>query len=213
MNYVRSNTKRLHLNKGRLPRVPFCKGPQPSNLKGMDTVCCANCNIIRMFYYDYHGMLIDDDIQLFYMTKLIENYKAVLDVISVSSCDTPVIHYIPEKSFLERKFIVNALIEQTELMQKHNMIDLGITSENIDRFLITDISGTPYLMPSPEITIVKKFGGDEGIVINDGVITVTDMILAKQSGKWIGLLNFYTALDFLLNRKNTRRIFNNLSND
>lgn len=203
--YVRSYTTHIQINNGMLPQVPFCNGPSPSTDKGMDAVCCTNCNALRLYYYDYEGRFVDSDIGIEYMKKLIDMKPKILNGIVVSTCRSMVIHYKPKLSYSEPSLYLKSLWSQCLLMHDLKLVNPNITSENVHQMITCDLDGMPYIIPFDAVR-VKTFGDDEGVEFHDDIIEVTDHDAYLESGKWCHLLLYYMVLDRLTGRKNTKRL-------
>jgi len=207
VKYVRSHTIRLHLNTGILPKVPLCKGPSPSNSeKGMDSVCCANCEIMRVRYYERNGFFIDDKHALAFVVELINTNQKLLSGLSLSMCDGMILYYMPARSFCESTIYKPFLLEQCEMMKSMRLVDSGITNENVGEHLVCDSNGIPYIMPSQKLKKLSKFGDDEGVKFEDDKIIITDEEAMLASGKWAYLFLYYLVLDHITGRRNTPRV-------
>lgn len=204
--YVRSHSMKISLNSGFLPKVPMCAGPTPSTSRGMDQVCCANCEILRVFYYDYNGFFIEDKIAIEYVMSLIRTNPKLLTGLSITTCSDTTIHYIPTKSYVERELMKVALKEQCNNMHKARLVNNGITKETVKNYLVCDSNGIPYIMPAL-LQHRSKFGGDDGVEIVNDILKVVDESAMVKSGKWVHLVLYYDVLDYLMNKPNIKYIF------
>lgn len=207
VKYVRSHTVRLHLNTGILPKIPLCKGPSPSNSeKGMDSVCCANCEIMRVRYYESDGFFIDDKYALTFIIEMINMNSKLLSGLTISTCDCMIVYYSPAKSFCESTIYKPFLLEQCELMRSMRLVDSGITKENVGNYLVCDSNGIPHIMPSQKLKKLSRIGDDEGVEFEDDKISITDEDAMFASGKWAHLFLYYCVLDHITGRHNTPRL-------
>lgn len=207
VKYVRSHTVTLNLRPGFLPKVPLCKGPSPSNSeKGMDSVCCANCEILRVRYYESNGFFIENKHALAFVNELIDRNQKLLNGLSISTCDGPVLYYTPAKLFCQSTIFKPYLLRQCVLMKNMCLVDYGITSENVGDHLVCDSNGIPYIMPSHKLKKLQKLGDDEGVEFEDDKIIITDEEAMRESGKWAHLFLYYYVLDYITRTRNTPRL-------
>jgi hypothetical protein len=173
----------------------------------MDRVCCANCEILRVYYYDFHGCFVEDKDALEYVIRQINSNPKLLTGLTISTCNETVVHYIPSKACANYCLFKTSLKEQCKLMFEMNLVDSGITVGNVQNHLICDSDGMPHIMPSEKLERYKKIGGDEGVMIKDDVITVTDQEAFVKSGKWVHVMLYYLVYDFLSCKQSTRRVW------
>jgi len=208
LKYVRSHTEQLPLKLGLLPKVPLCRGPTPSTTeKGMDSVCCANCDIIRVCYYNHQGVSVEGKEALRYVINLINHNQKILSGLTVSVCNETVIHYTPAKHFAEHALFRECLKAQCTSMAEMMLVDYGIIAKNVKNHLICDSDGMPYIIPSPKLTKLSHFGGDEGVEIDDDMVRVVDREKMLKSGKWAHVLLYYIVFDFITGRNSTLRLW------
>lgn len=204
--YVRSSIIALTPITGYFPKVTMCKGPTPSTNKGLDDICCANCNALRVYYYKQMGKFVESQRAINFLMTVGIHHKLLLDVIRVSVCDQTVVHYFPSSCFSETSVCKERLKELCTIMQSSNLIDEGIEQCNIADHLIADKHGLPFFIPTNSIKRVSSYGDDEGVVIDNGILQVTDSEEMYKSGKWAHMVLYWTLINWINGKKNVIKV-------
>lgn len=199
--YVRSNMIALIPPTGYLPRVSLCSGPSLSTNKGMDAVCCANCNALRVYYHKGLGSFIDHSIACEYLMTLTHHHSSLLNLITISTCSAPIIHYMPNECFAEQELCKKRINDLCTRMRSLNLVDGGLYDTNPSEFMVADRQGLPFIMPTSEMRKLSSYGGDEGVEIDGKELKVTDSNLMLSSGKWAHLVLYWTLINWFTGKK------------
>lgn len=206
MNFVRthvtsSNTPLASL-RGVIPPTPDCKGPYISQDRGMDTMCCARCHIVRHQIYREKGGFIVNSLAIDYLHRLSRFQSDATSACILTTCGRQLLYVPPATNELHRENVRSRLKQQFLLWKELRLVDM-VDPDNIGN---TD-AGFPVVFPSNDCIRKDEFGGDEGVQVSEGELKVTDMAKAFASGKWVYLINYYTIMSQVYSMKEKMSVF------
>lgn len=178
--------------RGIIASTTDCNGPYISQERGMDAMCCSKCYIVRQQIYKQIGTFISNNITIEYLHCLQEVQEDCASSCVLTTCGNPLLHISPGNSELEADNVKEALKEQFLLWRHLHIIDV-VQKENIG---FTHM-GVPVVFPSDDCITQEQYGGDEGVKIENNILTITDGKKAFTSGKWAYLIGYYATLNLL----------------
>ena len=190
--------------RGIQPATCGCIGPYTSKDRGMDTMCCARCSVLRQQLYRVIGMFILSSLTNNYLNKLVGRILSVKDIMScciVSTCsgenaspNIPLIYIPPPTNVLVSENVLWFLREQMLLWREMNIsADIAINLIAYTR------SGLPVVLPGNKATEVERKMNDDGVEFmkdNQMFIRVVDSVKALD-GKWCHVINYQKVLGLL----------------
>lgn len=196
MDFVRTHVTTSHSMLpslcGVIPATTDCNGPYVSQERGIDAMCCARCHMVRQQIYKEKGGFITNKLALEYFYCLISQESDAASACIVTTCGRPLLYVPPASSDLGSENAKGKLKKQFLLWKELHLVSIV----EVDNIGYTHV-GTPIVFPSQDCIRKEEFGGDDGVEIKTGVLTVVDMAKALESGKWMYLINYYDTLEKL----------------
>lgn len=212
MDFTRTTTVNdttiLSAMRGIQPATCGCIGPYTSKDRGMDTMCCARCSVLRQQLYRVVGMFILNSLSNNYLNKLVERISSVKDIMScciVSTCGIqdekaspnmriPLIYIPPSTNVLVSENVLWFLREQMLLWREMN-----ISADITTNLIAYTRSGLPVVLPGNKAVEVERKMNDDGVEFmkdNQMFIRVVDPAKAL-GGKWCHVVNYQKVLGLL----------------
>lgn len=198
--------------RGIQPKTTLCRGPALSKDRGLDTMCCARCNVLRqqlcrmprsdVLYSAEIGSFIYNDLALEYLS-LLESRGIIRENIytccAVSMCDDAPIVFVPPGKTKLVDDNVHEIVKQQMMLWKEMGLVGRITCANVGY----THGGMPVILPGNE-TVRMVANNTEGIVVEGDYIRVLDMEKALNSS-YAHVVGYWCVMRMLFSLGGTER--------
>ena len=176
--------------KGVQPKTINCKGPEISQNKGDDAVCCARCFFLRTQKYVKAFSSTSNPIAFEYLDEIDFADKSSL---IIPLCSEKRVIYYPQLTFISSmKPIINGLQEQFKIRHRLGIVDKQIEASQI----VCNNFNVPLIIPQDKTQKRQAFKTENTGVSYDRAkktITILSLENAFNSGEYMYIINYYQA--------------------